>query len=554
MCLSANPFFTLSGIKSFYAVLLIVVTAIGFTPCRLLSQTPHTDSASLQGVIRDSEKKPIVGVIVYLRSKNGNGAFSETSDSEGRYQFSALRDGIYTLHAEKANFGSITFDAISITAGEKKTLDLMLIPQDPVHSTTSAAEFFDQPQFTVAGVTDPTTAGGHGSQAVVRNTEALAKATAALSEESSTNASSLSSASEDAAREAVESAPEDFNANYHLGKLLADRGKTDEAIVYLTHAHRLNPKDYENAYELSLVYTNKAEYPNARAILQQLLTSEGRSHQDQAALHHLSGVIAEKSGDSLNAAREYQQAAELDPSETNLFDWGSELLEHRALEPAIEVFSKGKDSFPHSIRMLIGLGVAEYARGSNHDAIDRLCQAADVDPMNPAPYIFLGKIQSVEQIWSSPIAERLKRFATLVPGNALSNYYYATSLSRKMEESGEIKDSTQARTLLEKAIQLDPKLAPAYLQLGIVFAQQDQFPQAISFYQQAIEIDPQSAEEHYRLAQAYRKIGDTKHAAAEIQRYQQTSKETASEAERERQEIKEFVFTLRDSSTSAKPQ
>ena len=60
--------------------------------------------------------------------------------------------------------------------------------------------------------------------------------------------------------------------------------------------------------------------------------------------------------------------AETDPSESNYFDWGTELLVHRAVEPAIEVFSKGNRLFPDSARMLVGLGVAWYSHGSYEQA------------------------------------------------------------------------------------------------------------------------------------------------------------------------------------------
>src|SRR5580692_9617977 len=48
----------------------------------------------------------------------------------------------------------------------------------------------------------------------------------------------------------------------------------------------------------------------------------------------------------LETVRKYQQAAELDPSEPSLFNFGTELLAHRATEQAIEVFSKGHRLFP----------------------------------------------------------------------------------------------------------------------------------------------------------------------------------------------------------------
>ena len=48
-------------------------------------------------------------------------------------------------------------------------------------ATVTSPAFFDEPRFTVAGVTDTTNLGGHGSDTVVRNREALAQATASLS-------------------------------------------------------------------------------------------------------------------------------------------------------------------------------------------------------------------------------------------------------------------------------------------------------------------------------------------------------------------------------------
>ena len=51
---------------------------------------------------------------------------------------------------------------------------------------------------------------------------------------------------------------------------------------------------------------------------------------------------------------------------------------------------------------------------------------------------------------------------------------------------------------------------------------------------------------HYRLAQAYRHVGDVAKAEAELRAYDQIAKESALQAERERHEIRQFVYTLRD--------
>jgi tetratricopeptide (TPR) repeat protein len=107
--------------------------------------------------------------------------------------------------------------------------------------------------------------------------------------------------------------------------------------------------------------------------------------------------------------------------------------------------------------------------------------------------------------------------------------------------------------LLEKAIRLDPNLGAAYLQLGIFYADQKNFPNAIAAYQRAITVDPQMEETHYRLAQAYRLSREELKAQHEFELHAQLSKKSAADQERERREIQQFVFALRGPNSSSQP-
>jgi tetratricopeptide (TPR) repeat protein len=464
-----------------------------------------------------------------------------------------------------ANFGPCALGPI-----EMKKVDLTLQPSKastPQNSSpgtssgTSEAEkpqYFDEPKFTVAGVTEAMNPGGHGSNTILRTTEALAKETASLgipvahaeSGSSPMSASSLSTPDEESLRLQAEHEPENFDLNYRLGKMLVDEGKAREALLYLERASQLNPVDYENAYELALAHTDADQYERAHAEARTLLARPNEDVRQQAELHHLLGNIEERLGNPLEAVREYQRATELDPSEPNLFDWGSDLLIHRAFEPAIEVFEQGNRLFPRSSRMLAGLGVAWYARGVYDQAARSLCEASDLNPDDPNPYLFLGKMQTVDSMQSDCVVERLGRFLRLQPENAMANYYYGLSLSR---QEGDVDKLAQAESLLEKAVRLDPKLAAAYLQLGVLYSQQGGTSKAISAYQEAIQVDGQSAEAHYRLGQIYSRAGEKLKAQAELQIYEQLSKKTAEESERERKEIQQFVYTLKQQNSAAQP-
>lgn len=270
--------------------------------------------------------------------------------------------------------------------------------------------------------------------------------------------------------------------------------------------------------------------------------------KETAALSSGSTAAAteEQQGHALEAVREYQRAAEREPSETHLFDWGAELLKHRAAEPATEVFEKGNRLYPGSLRILLGLAAAWYARGSYSQAAARFFQACDLEPGNPAPYMFLGKVQSTEITQLEGYTDRMKRFAGRHPGDAWANYYYAVSLWRQRTGPEEADTAWHIRKLLEKAIKIDPAMGAAYLQLGIVYSEQGDYVNAIATYQKAIEVSPELDEAHYRLGQVYGRTGEKEKARKELETYERMAAKSAEEAQRQRAAIRQFVYELRD--------
>jgi tetratricopeptide (TPR) repeat protein len=104
----------------------------------------------------------------------------------------------------------------------------------------------------------------------------------------------------------------------------------------------------------------------------------------------------------------------------------------------------------------------------------------------------------------------------------------------------------QIESLLTNATHVDPKFAAAYVQLGILYSEQKEYRRAISGFQQAIQVDSQLEEAHYRLAQAYRQIGNFAKADAELKVYDRIAQVSAQKTDRERHEIRQFVYTLRD--------
>jgi Tfp pilus assembly protein PilF len=473
------------------------------------SSQPQND-ITVKGTIRDSSGTPVSEASVFLEEKGGAKLVRTKSNAQGRFIFLLHRAGTYSIRAEKPGAGSATADAARLELGESKRCDLVLMPAatsglasgtaQSKGGAAGAMELADEPNFTVAGVTDGSNAGLHGSDARARTSDTLTKETLALG-------------SRTGAAKANNAAP---NAPYNL----------------------------------ALEYVGKGDFLRAREEVRKSL-----AFADTAQGHHLLGDLDERLNDPLEAVHEFERAAHMDPSEQNYFDWGAELLMHKAPQPATEVFAKSSNAYPDSARLLAGWGAALYAAGSYEEAALRLCAASDLRPGEAAPYLLLGEMETAAPASPPCSEERLARLVRMEPENAMANYYYALTVWKRERTAKVSSGPSVAEALLEKAVKSDPKLAEAYVELGVVRAARGDLASAIRADQQAIAVNPKLSDAHYQLSLAYKRSGENEKARHEYEVYHQLEREDTATMERRRRELRQFVVTLKDQApTSTEPQ
>ena len=225
-------------------------------------------------------------------------------------------------------------------------------------------------------------------------------------------------------RKAVELAPQTYDTNHNLGELYIQLNKLQEAVPYLKRAQEINPSAYNNGYDLSLAFERIGNLEQARQQLEEII-----GVNDTAELHSLLGVIEEKSKNYLASAAQFEKAAHMDPSENNIFEWGTELLLHQTFEPAIEVFKAGLARYPQSSQMKIGFGVAQYGLGNFDAGAQAFLQASDMHPVDRLPLIFLGKAyDNLSPAIKDQIVSRFERFVQADQDDASVRYYYAMAL------------------------------------------------------------------------------------------------------------------------------
>ena len=341
-------------------------------------------------------------------------------------------------------------------------------------------------------------------------------------------------------RKALELEPTSYDANHDLGEFYIQSGRVADALPLLKTAYGAEPNAYDNGYDLAMADFLLGQLDEARQIVERLLREK-----NSGELHNLLAQIDEKQDRFVDAANEYAAAAHLDPTEENLFDWGSEALLHATYDPAIAIFQAAVARYPNSARLQIGLGLSLYSRDKYDDAVKALLSAVALTPGDPRCYYFLSKAYDSSPNRADEVIQAFRRYAESEPQNALAQYYYAVSLWKGRRSQASSPELQQVESLLRKAIALNDRLPEAHLQLGDLYADQHAYEKSIPEYQRALALNSELSDAHYRLGTDYVHVGQKDKAQQEFAAYQKLRSEHLAEVDKQRADVKQFVYSAK---------
>jgi tetratricopeptide (TPR) repeat protein len=175
------------------ATLAVLSSVAGFAQTAAPQEPP---AISVTGTVTNSSGEAVAGAAVILEDQAQKKSQQTKTNAAGEFSFTVALPGNYTIAAEKAGIRSPISDPLELSRRKTRTVKIILdIVADSV--VPGNMEFADKPNFTVAGVTDWSGAGGHGSDTSLRTSESLARDTLALK-----SAAPDGSATGDAAKDA----------------------------------------------------------------------------------------------------------------------------------------------------------------------------------------------------------------------------------------------------------------------------------------------------------------------------------------------------------------
>lgn len=328
-------------------------------------------------------------------------------------------------------------------------------------------------------------------------------------------------------------APFELQSNMQLAQQYLDAGLTAQAIPCLENVHQLDRDALDTVYNLGRAYLDTGNVDAARTLTESQLRTG-----DNPRLRNLLGAIDTRQLQFREAAAQYQSAAQQDPSEQNIFDFGTSLLRF-AGRSAEQIFRYGISKYPGSVRLHLGLAYALWAQGQDPQAAQEMCAGARLDPSDPRPFDMLGITEEIETSLEPEITERLAGLVRLYPRNGKLLFYYAMALSG-VWSGQDLSHLDPVIPMLERSIVLDPKVAGPHVYLARRAQEKAQNAEALNHYRQAAALSPDDDQIAYRLAFAYKNAGDKAMFQEELLRFRalhEKSNQSSSQAAEQLQRI-----------------
>jgi superkiller protein 3 len=240
--------------------------------------------------------------------------------------------------------------------------------------------------------------------------------------------------------------PEISMANYNLGYLYIEKKEMEKAIPFFKKELEINPGHSDTYIQLGRSYYKNKQYPKAIAVLEKLLAKNPGNKKANDILGHAYYDMGERQ----KALNKWRATVKLDPQDI--------------------------ESGEHNV-----IGLLYDRKGFYHNAIKEFQKGIKNNPRNVRLYNNLGL--------------------------ALMHKVNAKTFGKREKRAREAKYIKAAIDAFKKALEINPKFALAYLNLGEAYEAHGQTSQSLELFEKYVEIRPSDVNGLNRLGIAYKLLG-----------------------------------------------
>lgn len=327
---------------------------------------------------------------------------------------------------------------------------------------------------------------------------------------------------------ATKLAPESAQSQARYGEALMGLSLYTAASEAFGIAVKLSPDTGDYRYNLALSLYSAKSFAKARQVLDDFSDKD-----NSAPAQALWADIEEQQGHISEAIQHYHAAASLSESAGNIHALGLELLRHGMFVAAKKVYDYGRSLFPEDSEMEIGWALAEYGNNEFETAATDFSRLLEKSPENG---VFLSMFEESCKAMMGQAPPACKSLITLAAQHPERERLALAAVSYLLKyPDSQAEDLGTADHLLQSASRSGAASAEFYYLSGVLAQERMLWDNSIASFKEAIRLNPVYPEAHYRLAQAFYRLGRREDGAREIaifQRENERVRDARGETER----------------------
>lgn len=248
------------------------------------------------------------------------------------------------------------------------------------------------------------------------------------------------------------------------------------AVENVLNSH---PDDWQLCEQLARLYHAGRRWTNSLPLWKRVVMA---APNNVMAWHYL-GEAFSRTGEKDGAMSAYAKALEIRPDFVDAsIGLGLMFGDSRQFEAAIRSFDQALQYDPLNMQARINRGLTLEAMGRHGDAVGEIRKAAQEHPESATAHFRLGEMLSSLKDYAGAV-EAFQEAARREPANA-------SLLQRLAGELAKAGHPEQSEAVLRKAVEVDPKLVAARVDLGVALARQLRFADAVIEFEAALRLDP----------------------------------------------------------------
>ena len=296
-------------------------------------------------------------------------------------------------------------------------------------------------------------------------------------------------------------APRLAPAYNNLGSLYVRQREYRKAANVLEKGLRVDPKMSSASALLGIALYELGDYAAAKRNLESALRADPKDTNAELLLAN--GLI--KLGEFQSAADHLRRLSERLPENQEIWY----LLGKVHMKLSEEALSKLTNLDPNSVWVHEISGEVMESMKNYDGALLEYKKAVEVAPQQAGTHYHLGNAYWSLNMWDAA-TEQFRAELANDPSNCLAQWKMGNII---LEEHG---DSAGALAEIQKALDACPDMMSARVDRARALIKLERHSEAVSDLEAAVKADPEESLTHFLLAQAYRALGRTQEAQAEM--------------------------------------